>query len=76
MQKNQEKQAERMLKNSLKRFPPAAVGDTVMVPIPDVDRGRAEFPNVKAVVIEVMTLNYIFVGKQQQYIVGKRQCYL
>ena len=56
MQKNQEKQAERMLKNSVKRFPPAAIGDTVMVPIPDVDRGRAEFPNVKAVVIEVVIL--------------------
>ena len=45
-----------MLKNYAKRFPPAAIGDTVMVPIPDVDRGRAEFPNVKAVVIEVVIL--------------------
>ena len=41
---------------SINRFSPAAVGDTVMVPIPDVDRGRAEFPNVKAVVIEVEIL--------------------
>lgn len=55
---NMVKQAEKMKAASAKRFPPANVGDTVMVPIPDVDRGRAEFPNVKAVVIEV--INFIF----------------
>lgn len=46
------KQAEKMLANSGKRFPLQAIGATVMVPIPDVDRGRAEFGNVKAVVLE------------------------
>lgn len=49
----QTKQAEKMLKNSGKRFPPQEIGATVMVPIPDVDRGRAEFGNVKTVVLEV-----------------------
>ena len=29
-----------------------AVGDTVLVPIPDLDRGRCEYPNLKAVVLE------------------------
>ena len=41
-----------MLENSAKRFKPAAVGDTVLVPIPDLDRGRCEYPNLKAVVLE------------------------
>lgn len=35
------------------RFEPVEVGSTVLVPIPDVDRGKAEFRNVKAFVLEV-----------------------
>ena len=42
-----------MLVNSAKRFKPAEVGNTVMVPIPDVDRGRADFKNIKAIVLSV-----------------------
>ena len=42
-----------MVEKSVMRFKAANVGDTVMVPIPDVDRGRAEFRNLKAVVIDV-----------------------
>ena len=38
---------------STMRFKKAEVGDTVMVPIPLVDRGRAEFTNAKAIVLEV-----------------------
>jgi len=38
---------------STMRFKKAEVGDTVMVPIPLVDRGRAEFTNAKAVVLQV-----------------------
>jgi hypothetical protein len=35
-----------------------------MIPLPDVDRGRAEFPNVKAVVMEVnLSLVLIFYKK-------------
>ena len=48
--RKQQEQANRMLENSAKRFKPAAVGDTVLVPIPDLDRGRCEYPNLKAVV--------------------------
>ena len=44
-----------MLIKSTQRFEPAAVGTTVMVPVPDVDRGRCEFRNIKAVVLECMS---------------------
>jgi hypothetical protein len=54
------RQAEKMLRNSEKRFQPMDVGSTVMIPLPDVDRGRAEFPNVKAVVMEV-NLSFVLV---------------
>ena len=40
-----------MLIKSTHRFEPAAVGTTVMVPVPDVDRGRCEFRNIKAIVL-------------------------
>ena len=36
-----------------KRFGEAKVGDTVLLAIPDLDRGRGEFPNLTAVVLEV-----------------------
>ena len=39
-----------MLERSLKRFKPAEVGDNVLVPVPDVDRGRGEFRNIKGIV--------------------------
>jgi hypothetical protein len=42
-----------MTNDSEKRFGPVEIGATVMVGILDVDRGRAEFPNVKAVVLGV-----------------------
>lgn len=50
---HQQKQAEKMKTRSSQRLGTAEVGTTVMVPIPYVDRGRAEFPNIKAVVLEV-----------------------
>ena len=31
----------------------ASVGDTVLLAIPDMDRGRCEFPHLKAVIIEL-----------------------
>lgn len=49
----QKSQATKMLQNSQNRFCSAAVEDTVMVPIPEVDRGRAEFPNVKGIITNV-----------------------
>ena len=36
---------------SIGRLKPAEVGDNVIVPIPLVDQGRAEFPNLRAVII-------------------------
>ena len=50
--RKQEEQADKMLEQSAKRFKPAEVGDSVMVPIPDVDRGRADFLNLTGVVME------------------------
>ena len=37
-----------------KRFGETKVGDTVLLAIPDLDRGRCEFPNLTAVVLEVL----------------------
>ncbi|XP_037801344.1 uncharacterized protein LOC119596251 [Penaeus monodon] len=50
----QQKQAQKMIDNSVRRFQPAKVGDTVVVPVPLVDRGRAEFANVKADVFQTL----------------------
>ena len=47
---NQVKQSESMLSFTAKRFKPADVGDNVLVPVPDVDRGRADFRNVKGII--------------------------
>ena len=49
----QEKQAKSMLSLTAKKFKLGKPGDNVMVPIPDVDRGRAEFPNIAGVVMNV-----------------------
>ena len=50
---HQKKQAKIMLSSTAKKFKAAKEGDNVMVPIPDVDRGRAEFRNVAGVVTNV-----------------------
>ena len=44
-----------MLEMSAKRFGVASVGTTVLLSIPDIDRGRCEFPHLKAIVLEVST---------------------
>lgn len=49
----QQSQAEKMKTKSAQRFAPATVGQTVMVPIPEVDRGRADHRNIKAVVLSI-----------------------
>ena len=46
----QEKQAKKMREKSAQCFKPAHAGDIVMVPIPPVDRGRAEFVNTKTMI--------------------------
>ena len=52
VKRKQQQQAHKMVEYSTKRFKPAEVGDTVLVPIPDVDRERCEYPNLKAIVLE------------------------
>ena len=46
----QEQQANKMLKRSESQRPPLQVGDNVRVAIPKVDRGRADPPNMLAVI--------------------------
>ena len=50
--RKQQEQADRKLEKSVERFKPADIGETVLVPIPDLDRGRCEYPNLKAIVLE------------------------
>lgn len=47
---NLEKQAAKMIDASNKRFKPAQMGDHVLVPIPDVDKGRSDFRNIRGIV--------------------------
>ena len=47
-----QKQAEKMLEMSKRRYGEVDVGSTVLLAIPDVDKGRCEFPNLKCVVLE------------------------
>ena len=47
--RKQGQQADKMFEQSTKRFKQANIGDTVMVPLPDVDRGKGDFRNIKAV---------------------------
>ena len=49
----QQKQAERMLTETAKRFKPSSVGDNVLVPVPEVDRGRTDFRNVAGIITNV-----------------------
>ena len=49
----QRKQAEKMCEQSAKRFKSAKIGDTVMVPLPNVDRGKGDFRNIEAFVLTV-----------------------
>ena len=51
----QKRQAENMISTTVKRFKPAEKGNNVMIPVPDVDRGRAEFRNVKGVILDAET---------------------
>ena len=50
--RKQQDQADKMLERSTKRFKEAEINGTVLVPIPDVDRGRCDYPNLKAIVLE------------------------
>ncbi|CAH2005369.1 unnamed protein product [Acanthoscelides obtectus] len=50
--RNLENQVKKMKALSNSKFPPCSVGDTVIVKIPDVDRGRGDFRNILMTVIE------------------------
>ncbi|KAJ8720835.1 hypothetical protein PYW08_006300 [Mythimna loreyi] len=49
---NLTEQAQKMLKTSEKKFPPVALGTTVRIPVPEVDRGRGDARNILAVVLQ------------------------
>ena len=68
--RRQEEQAEDMLKRSARRYKVANVGDSVMVHLPEVDRGRCEFPNVHAVVLSVNESGMYKLGTQQGELKG------
>ena len=48
-----------------KKFPPASLGDTVRVPIPDVDKGRGDPRNVLAVVMNVTEDGFYRLGTER-----------
>ena len=47
-----QKQADKMFDAFRERFGLAKVEETVLLAIPDLDRGRCEFPNLTAIVME------------------------
>ncbi|XP_051158000.1 uncharacterized protein LOC127279602 [Leptopilina boulardi] len=57
-------QANKMLKLSIKKFPPAANGDSVKVPIPYVDRSRTDPKNVLATVLSIDDDMYVLGTKE------------
>jgi len=46
-------QASKMKKNSDASLPPCEIGDTVLVPVPEVDRAKTDFRKIKAVILSV-----------------------
>ena len=46
-------QATKMLRTSQKQFPPAQIGDTVRIQVPDVNCGRTDNRNMLAVVVGI-----------------------
>ena len=59
---NLQSQASRMWRATAKKFPPVSVGDTVTVPVPDVDRGRGD-PR-KVVGVEVTADGFYRLGTE------------
>jgi hypothetical protein len=53
-----------MKTESNKKFPPALVGNTVRVPISDVDRGRGDAHNVMACVMEIKEDGFYCLGNK------------
>ena len=63
--RQQQKQAQKMLSETAKRFKPAELGDNVVVPIPEVDRGRTDFRNLPGVITSVGGDGTYTIGTQQ-----------
>lgn len=57
-------QANKMLKYSNNKFPPAVLGDIVKIPIPDVDKGKTDSRNLLCVFISIDYTNYMFETKE------------
>lgn len=47
------KQADRMLRGTVKHFPELSVGDNVTLKIPNVDKTRVDLPNLLGIIMEV-----------------------
>ncbi|XP_050505762.1 uncharacterized protein LOC126884022 [Diabrotica virgifera virgifera] len=58
-------QAKKMKLNSNKLLPAAKIGDTVRLPVPDVDRGRADARNILGVVTTVEDNMYYKIGTEK-----------
>ncbi|CAG4935631.1 unnamed protein product [Colias eurytheme] len=62
---NLQKQANKMLDVSSAKYPMAAIGDTVRVRVPEVDRARSDGRNMLATVIELTANNLYKLGTKQ-----------
>ena len=51
--KRQMREADRMIENTRKKLKVVDVGDTVMLPVPDVDKGKIDQNQLPAIIIEV-----------------------
>lgn len=58
-------QAEKMKFRSINKFPPASIGDTVRVTIPDVDRGRGDPRNILFAVVSINDEDYYELGNKE-----------
>ena len=57
-----QEQAKRMLRRSDANFPHPSIGDTVRIPVPDVDRGKTDARSILACVMEVTKDNLYRLG--------------
>ena len=46
-------QADKMIQNTQKKLKVVEVGDTVMIPVPDVDKGKIDQNQLPAIIMEV-----------------------
>ena len=68
--RKQEQQAQEMLAKSARPYRQAKVGDSVMVYLPEVDRGRCEFPNAHTVVTEINEAGMYKLGTPMGILIG------